>query len=271
MNLAPFSRRPLGCLKTSLRRARQQRVLFRRTLATAAGPSKQSAPSALPDHNFCKSLPIPSPLLSIQICNVLQHANDIFEFIDTITDNKTKKLRTAFAVYNNATTSPAQPSTPLLTPAHNDPLPALKNLQIARMDPTGARTALFSRSNRDCAKVGDVLMVTHRRGGEPFAGVLMSIRRAGIDTSILLRSQLTKVGVEMWFKVYNKNVAGIAIVRRRPKRARRARLTYLRKPKHDMGSVDHYVAAWRRSRNVMSTRSGAAAKAAKAKAKAAKK
>lgn len=130
------------------------------------------------------------------------------------------------------------------------------------MDPTGARTALFSKANRDSARVGDVLMVTHRRGGEPFAGVLMSIRRAGIDTAILLRGQLTRLGVEMWFKVYNKNVAGVEIVRRRPKRARRARLTYLRQPKHDMGSVDHYVAAWRKSRNVLTTKVGAAAKAA---------
>jgi ribosomal protein L19 len=102
-------------------------------------------------------------------------------------------------------------------------------------------------------------MVTHRRGGEPFAGVLMSIRRAGIDTAVLLRGRLTKVAVEMWFKVYNRNVAGIEIVNRRKKRARRARLTYLRKPKHDVGDVQKMVFAWKKSRNVLTTRSSGAA------------
>lgn len=144
-----------------------------------------------------------------------------------------------------------------LAAAHPDPLPALRQKQISLLDPTGARTALFSRANRDAARVGDVLMVTHRRGGEPFAGVLMSIRRAGIDTAVLLRGRLTKLAVEMWFKVYNRNVAGIEIVHRRKKRARRARLTYLRKAKHDVGDVQNLVFAWKKSRNVLTTRKGA--------------
>lgn len=141
-----------------------------------------------------------------------------------------------------------------LTVTHPDPLPALRAKQISLLDPSGVRTALFSRANRDAARVGDVLMVTHRRGGEPFAGVLVSIRRAGIDTAILLRGRLTKVAVEMWFKVYNRNVAGVEIVHRRKKRARRARLTYLRKSKHDVGDVQNLVFAWKKSRNVLTTR-----------------
>lgn len=140
---------------------------------------------------------------------------------------------------------------------------SLHEAQIKKMDPTGARTALFAKT-REAAKPGDVLMVTHRRGGEPFAGVCLSIRRRGIDTAVLLRNHLGKVGVEMWFKVYNKNVAGIEIVRRRPKRARRARLTYMRQPKHDMGSVEDLVFAWKKSRKVFSTaKAGAGAKGAK--------
>lgn len=119
---------------------------------------------------------------------------------------------------------------------------------LAKYDPTGARTALFSKARRDCAKVGDVLMVATRTG-EPFAGALMQIRRRGVDTAIQLRGQLMKVGVEMWFKIYSPSVVGIDVIWRRPKRARRARLTYLRKKKHDMGSVDHLVWAWKRERS----------------------
>jgi large subunit ribosomal protein L19 len=140
--------------------------------------------------------------------------------------------------------------------------------QIRRLDPKGVRTHLFSKANPDAMKVGDVLQVTTKRG-EPFSGVCLSIRRAGVDTAILLRNHLTKVGVEMWYKLYSPNVLGIEIVWRRPKRARRARLTFMRQPKHDMGNVDHLVTAWRRTRNVFTSSRGAKAGKAAAAAKAA--
>jgi large subunit ribosomal protein L19 len=118
---------------------------------------------------------------------------------------------------------------------------------------------MFSRTSPEAVKPGDVLMITHRRGGEPFAGVVMSIRRRGVDTAVLLRNHLRGTGVEMWFKIYNKNVAGIDIIKRAPKRARRARLTYLRKPKHDVGSMEALVFEWKRTRKVFSTKPSSAA------------
>ncbi|KAK4447019.1 translation protein SH3-like domain-containing protein [Podospora aff. communis PSN243] len=258
MNAAPISRRPLGCLKTALRQSRQQQALLCRSMATAtATATSQKTPRRLPDHNFYQ-----------------------------IQDPKTKKIRTAFAVYKtplvktepdpkkvvkklprNAPRVPAEKLPGFLVPP-SDPLPHLHAAQIARMDPTGARTALIAKT-RQGARPGDILMVTHRRGGEPFSGVCMSIRRNGIDSAILLRNHLNKVGVEMWYKVYNKNVAGIEIVKRARKRARRARLTYLRQPKHDMGSVSEIVALWKKSRKIMSTRGGAQKSAQKGGKKAA--
>ncbi|KAL2021056.1 hypothetical protein VTK56DRAFT_7711 [Thermocarpiscus australiensis] len=204
-------------------------------MATEAISSQTTPPPPVPDHNFFR-----------------------------LTDRKTKKVRTAFAVYP---TTVAAGSKSLAPPPPN-PLAALHEAQIKKMDPTGARTALFAKT-RDAVKVGDVLMVTHRRGGEPFSGVCLSIRRRGVDTAVLLRNHLGKVGVEMWFKVYNKNVAGIDIIKRRPKRARRARLTYMRKPKHDMGSVEDLVFAWKKSRKVFSStnKGSGAANAAGAKKK----
>jgi large subunit ribosomal protein L19 len=59
---------------------------------------------------------------------------------------------------------------------------------------------------------------------------------------------LTRVGVEMWYKIYSPNVEGIEVVQKRVKRARRARLTYMRKPKHDMGSVQNIVFQYQRSK-----------------------
>ena len=108
-----------------------------------------------------------------------------------------------------------------------DPISTLSDAQISILDPTGARSNLFSKANPEAAKVGDILLV-RLRTGEPFAGVCLNIRRRGVDTSILLRNHLTRVGVEMWYKIYSPLVDGIEVVQRRQKRARRARLYYMR-------------------------------------------
>lgn len=136
---------------------------------------------------------------------------------------------------------------------HPDPMTGLKQKQIAELDPTGARTALLDKSRADRAKPGDVLMVS-TKFGEPFAGVLLQIRRRGVDTAIQLRGQLMKTGVELWFKVYSPTTTAIEVVWRRSRRARRARLTYMRKPKHDMGSVDKLVFAWRKEQSTLRSR-----------------
>jgi len=220
---------------------------------------------------------------SVRLAATPSRTQQLTYSVDQLRDRKTAKLRTAFAVYKTPevktnptmieiSNKPPKPATrsresklPGLIVPPSDPLPILHAAQIARMDPTGARTALFAKT-RQGVRVGDVLMVTHRRGGEPFAGVCLSIRRAGIDSAVLLRNHLGKVGVEMWFKIYNKNVAGIEIIKRARRRARRARLTYMRQPKHDLGSVADLVFAWKKNRKVFSSR-GAAGNAVGGKAK----
>lgn len=67
-----------------------------------------------------------------------------------------------------------------------------------------------------------------RNGEQPFAGVLIDIRRRGVDTGFLLRGQVTRIGVEVWFKLYSPNIEGIDVVQRSVKRARRAKLYYMR-------------------------------------------
>lgn len=119
---------------------------------------------------------------------------------------------------------------------------------------------MFSKQHSDSAKVGDVLQVSTKTG-EPFAGAFLEIRRRGLDTAILLRGQLMKTSVEMWFKIYSPTTTAVDIIWRRPKRARRARLTYMRKPSHDMGSVENLVMAWKKERYAL--RSKEKARAAK--------
>lgn len=131
----------------------------------------------------------------------------------------------------------------------------IHDLQIAAADPTGARTRLFSRDNPEAVRVGDILMV-RLKTGEPYAGVCLNIRRRGIDTSILLRNQMTRVGVEMMYKIYSSNVTGIEVVQRKEKRARRNKLFYMRKPEHDVGSVENIVRQYQRQRAMLGQKQG---------------
>ncbi|KAK4501635.1 hypothetical protein PRZ48_007444 [Zasmidium cellare] len=130
-----------------------------------------------------------------------------------------------------------------------DPISEVTKAQLQVLDPTGARTRLFSDDNAERVQPGDILLV-RLKSGDPFAGVVIDIRKRNspIDTAILLRNHLTRLGVEMWYKVYSPNVEGIEIVQRKEKRARRAKLTYMRLPKHDIGSVDNIVRQYQRQR-----------------------
>lgn len=82
-----------------------------------------------------------------------------------------------------------------------------------------------------------------------------------------MRNELTRVGVEMWYKIYSPNVEGIEVVQRKAKRARRARLTYMRKPKHDMGSVQNIVLQYQRTRGVLGRSEGERRQTSKKKTK----
>lgn len=131
-----------------------------------------------------------------------------------------------------------------------DPVLEVSNSQMAVLDPTGARKRLFDPENREGAKVGDILFTTFK-SGEPFSGVIMSIKQRGIDSSVLLRNHLTRIGTEMQIKIFSPLVQSMEIAQKTAKRKRRARLYYLRKPKHDMGSVDKIVQQYLRQRALL--------------------
>jgi len=118
------------------------------------------------------------------------------------------------------------------------------------LDPTGARARLFNPKNPDGAKAGDIIMATFKTG-EPFSGIAMSVKWRGPHTSVLLRNQLTRVGTEMDIKVFSPLVQSMEIAQKATKRPRRARLFYLRQPKHDVGSVQKTVDQYLRQRAML--------------------
>lgn len=139
------------------------------------------------------------------------------------------------------------------------------------LDPKGDRKALFDyRRNARSVKPGDIVRVTFKNG-DPFNGVVLSIKLRGIDTSVLLRNELTRVGVEMSVKIFNPNIQSVEIVQRAMRKPRRARLFYMRyvdlpiyltytlvfimvlirlcrSRKHDRRSVENVVAAYIRQK-----------------------
>ena len=141
---------------------------------------------------------------------------------------------------------PAPRSTVKVCP---DPVAQVYADQVKVLDPTGVRTRLFSKSNPERVAPGDIVLV-RLKTGDPFSGVCLNVRQRHqpIDTAILLRNHLTRVPVEMWFKIYSPNVEGIEIVQRKQKRARRAKLYYMRQPRHDTGSVENIVRQYLRQR-----------------------
>jgi ribosomal protein L19 len=99
---------------------------------------------------------------------------------------------------------------------------------LETLDPKGERKALFDyRRNPRSIKPGDIVRVTFKNG-DPFNGVVLSIKLRGIDTSFLLRNELTRVAVELSVKVFNPNVQSVEIVQRAQRKIRRARLYYMR-------------------------------------------
>ncbi|BEJ12777.1 hypothetical protein CspHIS471_0212370 [Cutaneotrichosporon sp. HIS471] len=117
------------------------------------------------------------------------------------------------------------------------------------VDPEGLLKTLFARRSRDRLRTGSVVSVisylkADRSGGvQPFSGVLMKVRRRGVDTSFTLRNIVAKTGIEMNFKVCSPMIKEIKIVRRAEGRSgpikdlRRARATYLRERPDMMATI----------------------------------
>ncbi|KAF7776372.1 hypothetical protein Agabi119p4_4765 [Agaricus bisporus var. burnettii] len=90
-------------------------------------------------------------------------------------------------------------------------------------------TELFSRRSPKQLMPGSVVTVTLEHAPTTFTGVLIAIRRRGIDTSFVLRNIVQRTGVEMQFFVNSPHVKEIKLEQKPPKgRMRRAKLFYLR-------------------------------------------
>jgi len=130
-------------------------------------------------------------------------------------------------------------------PAPPAPVPnvlkAFHDSQLRVLDPRNQRRGLFDRSSASSIRAGAVVQVDYlnypTKTQSSFTGVIMAIKRRGIETSFRLRNKVSTTGVEIVFPLYSPMIRGITVLQRSwQKRTRRAKLFYLRKPKHDIKS-----------------------------------
>ncbi|ORY27458.1 translation protein SH3-like domain-containing protein [Naematelia encephala] len=95
----------------------------------------------------------------------------------------------------------------------------LRSSYRSQLDPKSLVTTWFSRRHPDRLRPGSVLSVSSwstpsKTGSTSFAGVLMAIRRSGPDTSFRLRNIVSRVGVEMSFKVCSPMIKEIKVIKK---------------------------------------------------------
>ncbi|KAG6911636.1 hypothetical protein DXG01_007886 [Tephrocybe rancida] len=97
---------------------------------------------------------------------------------------------------------------------------------------------LFNRHSPTQIRPGSIIQLTLEHAPTTFTGVLMGIRRRGLDTSILLRNIIQRTGVEMQFFVNSPHVKDIKVLQTPPGgRMRRAKLFYLRDSPEKMSMI----------------------------------
>ncbi|KAJ5345419.1 hypothetical protein N7452_003423 [Penicillium brevicompactum] len=227
--------RPLGCLRSLMRASEPlQPMINRRFISTAYSkrPERVPLPSDMPPQ-FLSQIPPrfrPDPGEYFEVNSMLDLAFTNQQFL------------------NRASTYQNLPCSPSTRKACKDPIAAVTESQLAVLDPKGDRKAMFDyRRNPRSVKPGDIVRVTFKNG-DPFNGVVLSIKLRGIETSFLLRNELTRVAVEMSVKVFSPNVNSVEIVQRSEKKRRRARLYFMRDRKHDRRSVENIVANYVRQK-----------------------
>lgn len=97
---------------------------------------------------------------------------------------------------------------------------------------------LFGRHSSQRITPGSIVGVTLEHAPFTFTGVVLSIRRRGVDTSMILRNVIQRTGVEMQIFVNSPHVKSIKVIQKPPKgRMKRAKLFYLRYSPEKMSAL----------------------------------
>lgn len=105
-------------------------------------------------------------------------------------------------------------------------------------------STLFSANHPDRLLPGSIISLTLAHAPSTFAGVLISVRHSGPDTSFTLRNVIQRTGVEMRFNAGSPHIKEVNVIQRAStkagkegRRTRRAKLFYLRDQPAKMSAV----------------------------------
>ncbi|ODV61230.1 mitochondrial 54S ribosomal protein bL19m ASCRUDRAFT_75931 [Ascoidea rubescens DSM 1968] len=122
-----------------------------------------------------------------------------------------------------------------------------KNTKYDTYDPTGWRRKLLMKSSSELLRSGDIVKVTFKNSSSnpPFFGYILSVTKRGLDSSLLLRNKITKLGVELRVKVFSPLVERIDVVSKPEKRNKRSRHYYIRGTRLDVPDLEAHMKSLR--------------------------
>ncbi|GMM36197.1 mitochondrial 54S ribosomal protein [Saccharomycopsis crataegensis] len=142
------------------------------------------------------------------------------------------KKRRTIPVYEPLATAHGEKSGQLMDTVRGD--------LYQKFDPSGWRRELLNHTNKECLRAGDIVRVIFKDSlkNPSYVGYLMAIDRNGPDSTILLRSKVSQVGVERRFSIYNPFIERIDRVRKPYKYNQRNRHYYIKGSKRDASDYE---------------------------------
>ncbi|OZJ06854.1 hypothetical protein BZG36_00147, partial [Bifiguratus adelaidae] len=151
-------------------------------------------------------------------------------------NNKQLKFIEGYKRRDSKFTPPSNVTVPSSAPApkvtRKNVIETITKEQISQLD-TDGRSELFSKKNPNAVRPGSILLVENYTSKSKdttatFMGVVIAIRRKGLDTNFTLRNIVLKVGVEQRFSLYSPMLKSIKVLSPAKEKFRRAKLFYLR-------------------------------------------
>jgi large subunit ribosomal protein L19 len=97
---------------------------------------------------------------------------------------------------------------------------------IQKIESKSFKTTLPQIDIGDTVKVGVLIQEGNKQRVQPYQGVVIAQRRAGLRSTITVRRIFQGVGIERIFPVHSPSLQNVEIIRRA--KVRRAKLYYLR-------------------------------------------
>lgn len=112
---------------------------------------------------------------------------------------------------------------------------------MKQFDPQGVKKELMNPKSAGRIKPGDIVQIK-TTDGTLFTGLAMVVDYRGLSSNLLLRSKITKIGIDRRFKIFAPTVDSVKIIRRATQKYTSERLYYIRGHKRlDVGDLEASV------------------------------